>query len=107
MASRLVGGSTCILSGRGESTRCRFAGRCVKGLEEVAVTGFPDVCADLPAVWLDAVFRSDVPDSPMGSMSWSSSFGVTPAKLGMGSSAMAKPSDARRFFILSFWLRRC
>jgi hypothetical protein len=73
----------------------------MKGLEG-AVVGLPDVCTDLPAVWLDAVLRSDAPESPLGLMSWSNSFGVRPAKLGMGSSAMAKPSDARRFCIFSF-----
>ena len=40
-------------------------------------------------------------------MSSSNAFGSSPVKFGTGSSAIAKPSEASRFFIFSFCLDRC
>ena len=71
MASRLEGGSTCMLLGRGESRRCRFIGRWINEPED-AVPILPVVCADLPTVWLDAVVRSLAPGCPMSSVRASS-----------------------------------
>jgi hypothetical protein len=107
IASRLVGGSNCMLLGSGESKRCRFNGRRVNGLDG-PVGASPEVCADLPAVWLEAVFRKDAPGStlrrPCMPPSSSSSSRSKFLRLGTGSSAMAKPSNASRSFIFSFCL---